>query len=79
MTSTDRKSRRGHQPKDDPLTSTLLLTRRQAAQALAISERTLWTLTDSGEIPCVRLGKCVRYRISILGAYLEAIEEGGFV
>jgi excisionase family DNA binding protein len=40
----------------------LLLTARQAAQRLSLSERTLWTLTNvAGEIPCVRHGRWVRY------------------
>lgn len=39
----------------------MLLTPRQAAHELAISERTLWGLTARGEIPCVRIGRAVRY------------------
>lgn len=39
----------------------LLLTAAQAAKVLAISPRTLWTLTDTGVVPCVRLGRSVRY------------------
>jgi excisionase family DNA binding protein len=39
----------------------MLLTARQAARALSISERTLWSLTKSGQIPAVRIGRAVRY------------------
>ena len=39
----------------------LLLTPRQAAHALQISERKLWSMKASGEIPHVLLGRCVRY------------------
>jgi len=40
----------------------LLLTVRQAAKVLTISERTLWGLTKSGDIPAVRFGRRnVRY------------------
>jgi len=39
----------------------LLLRPPEAAEALTISERTLWGLTKAGEIPCVRLGRSVRY------------------
>lgn len=40
----------------------LLLTTKQAAELLSISERTLWTLTNAGEVPCVHPAKrCVRY------------------
>jgi len=39
-----------------------LLTARQAAKVLSISERTLWGLTKSGDIPAVRFGgRNVRY------------------
>jgi len=38
-----------------------LLKPPQAAEALAISPRKLWAMTASGEIPCVRLGRAVRY------------------
>lgn len=38
-----------------------LLTALQAAECLAVSARTLWTLTSRGEIPCVRMGRSVRY------------------
>ena len=41
---------------------TLLLTSSQAARSLAISERTLWSLTSpKGPIPVVRFGRSVRY------------------
>jgi hypothetical protein len=39
----------------------LLLKPTQAAKALAISPRTLWTLTKRGDVPCVRLGHSLRY------------------
>lgn len=39
----------------------LLLTAREAAQVLCISPRKLWGLTTSGDIPCVRIGRSVRY------------------
>lgn len=39
----------------------LLLTPRQAAKALNISERTLFTYTKRGEIPVVYAGRCKRY------------------
>lgn len=39
----------------------LLMTADQAAAALAISPRKLWDLTQSGEIPSLRIGRSVRY------------------
>ena len=50
----------------------LLLTPCEAAAALAISERTLWTRTANGEIPCVRLGRSVRYCPSDLAGWVAA-------
>ena len=44
----------------------------QAAKMLSISPRSLWTLTDNGEIPCVRLGRSVRYDSGDLRNYIEA-------
>jgi excisionase family DNA binding protein len=48
----------------------LLLTAHEAAQALAISERTLWGLTRRGAIPCVRLGRAVRYDLADLHSFI---------
>ena len=55
----------------------ILLTRRQAAAALAISERKLWGMTASGEIPHVRLGRCVRYPIDDLQRWIADQKKGG--
>jgi excisionase family DNA binding protein len=49
----------------------LVLSPRQAAHVLAISERTLWTLTHRGDIPAVRIGRAVRYDPRDLAAYVE--------
>lgn len=46
---------------DLPKEEALLMTAQQAASELAICTRTLWTLTNSGEIRCVRIGRAVRY------------------
>ena len=53
----------------------LLLKPLQAANALCISPRKLWALTVSREIPCVRLGRSVRYRVSTLETYLAEKED----
>ena len=39
----------------------LLLDAHETARALSISERTLWGLTNKGEIPCVRICRRVLY------------------
>jgi predicted DNA-binding transcriptional regulator AlpA len=52
----------------------------EAAQALGISPRKLWSITadrDSG-IPCVRFGRSVLYPVAELAAWLrKRVEEGG--
>jgi excisionase family DNA binding protein len=50
---------------------------RQAAQMLAIGERTLWELTRRGSIPCVRIGRAVRYSPLDLQTYIESQKCGG--
>jgi len=50
----------------------LLVTALEAAKALAISPRTLWSLTRSGAIPCVRIGRCVRYDLADLKTWIES-------
>ena len=50
----------------------ILCTSREAAKALAIGTRKLWSLTVGGEIPHVRIGKCVRYLPEDLRRYAEA-------
>jgi excisionase family DNA binding protein len=49
----------------------MLLTVIEAAKTLAISPRTLWSLTDSGEISCVRIGRAVRYDPADLRAWID--------
>jgi excisionase family DNA binding protein len=47
--------------KAEAATSKLLLTAREAARALAVSERMLWGITKRGDLKCVRFGRAVRY------------------
>ncbi len=53
-------------------TTSLLVSAREAAAALSISERTLWSLTAKGEIPCVRIGRAVRYSRRELEQFVAA-------
>lgn len=55
----------------------LLLTPHEAAKALSISPRKLWGMTADGEIPCVRLGRLVRYPIEDLQAWIQSQAKGG--
>lgn len=53
----------------------LLLSPRQASRVLAISERTLFTLTKLGAVPYIRIGKLVRYSVDGLRKYIDRAGE----
>ena len=48
-----------------------LLKPRDAAATLAISERSLWDLTNRGDLPSVHIGRSVRYDPADLAAWIE--------
>lgn len=50
---------------------TTLLRPREAAAMLALSPRKLWELTNRKLIPCVRIGRAVRYDVRDLVAWIE--------
>lgn len=50
----------------------ILLTARQAARALSISERTLYAITKAGDIRAVRCGRLIRYDPADLRAWIES-------
>ncbi len=54
-----------------------LLTAVEASRLLSISQRKLWSLTASGEIPHVRIGRSVRYPVDDLREWIELRTEGG--
>ena len=54
----------------------LLLSPREAARALSISERTLWSLTDRGEIPCIHIGSAKRYPVHELERFIASRTHG---
>jgi excisionase family DNA binding protein len=49
----------------------LLVTAREAARMLSLSERTVWGLSKAGELPTVRIGRSVRYDPRDLQAWIE--------
>lgn len=61
--------------RETPATTAMLLTPAEASKALAISQRKLWSLTASGAIPCVRIGRSVRYSAESLRAWILDQEE----
>jgi len=50
----------------------LLLNSREAAQLLSLSERKLWDLMATGEIPHLKVGRSVRYAIEDLKSWIES-------
>ena len=78
--ATDRTNASGAAPAIPP--TALALRPREAAKALGISERMLWSLTaPRGTIQSVRVGSCVLYPVTGLQAWLDqqaqATSEGG--
>lgn len=49
----------------------LALRPRKAAEALGISERTLWDWTKRRGIPCIKVGKTVLYDVVALQRWLS--------
>lgn len=54
----------------------LLVRASEAAQMLALSPRKLWELTNRGEVPCVRIGRSVRYSVEDLRRLVDAWRQG---
>jgi len=54
----------------------LALRPREAAAALGLSERKLWSLTAEGQISCCRAGRVKLYEIDELRAFLRRIAKG---
>ncbi len=54
----------------------LTVNRQEAAVMLGISERLLWTMTNAGKIPHVRIGTRVLYPVDALCEWLEQQTNG---
>lgn len=57
-------------PRPEP--TKLLLTAREAAEALSVTERTLWNWTASHGLPCVRIGRSLRYSVDELRKWIDS-------
>ncbi len=57
-------------------TTPLLLDEREAARLLGVAPRTLWSLADSGELPCVRIGRRKLYSRDTLRRFIAEREAG---
>ncbi len=53
-----------------------LMTARQAAAYLAISERHLWTITRGGGLRSIKLGRAVRYDMAEVDRYIASRQMG---
>jgi excisionase family DNA binding protein len=61
---------------ESPARPVLLLSQRDAAHALNLSERTLFTLRAQGKLRAVRIGKAVKYDLEELRAFVARAKEG---
>jgi excisionase family DNA binding protein len=61
---------------EEQVSTPILVTPREAARLLSISERSLHAWTKAGLIPRVRIGKSVRYSLQSLKEFSEKSEKG---
>jgi excisionase family DNA binding protein len=54
-----------------------LIRPKEASAYIAVSERTLWKLTQTRAIPAVRLGRAVRYDVVDLDRFIEKNKSQG--
>lgn len=64
-------------PVSNSTQSEILVDAEAASQSLSISPRLLWTLTKSGEIPSLRLGRRVLYPRKALEKWVEQRIQSG--
>ena len=62
--------------KDQARPERLTVNRREAAAMLGISERLLWTWTNAGHVPHVRIGARVLYPVEALRQWLDQQTNG---
>ena len=65
--------RRGSSPQS---VQPILLSLKDAARALAVSDRSLWEWTKAGKVPHVRLGRRVLYSPDDLRRWVEGQRQG---
>ena len=52
-----------------------LLTYREAADVLGVTDRTVWKLVDQGDLPAVRFGRSVRIDPADLRAFIDSAKQ----
>ena len=61
----------------EPTIPALALRAKEAAKAIGIGERLLWEMTNRGEIPHLKVGRCVLYPVRELQDWMaEQAKEG---
>ncbi len=58
-----------------------LLTRQEVAEIFGISAATLavWACNQSQDLPFIKIGRCVRYRMQDVQTFIETQMQGGEV
>lgn len=64
-------------PSKPPPDAALLLTPKQTAEVLAVSPRKLWSMTASGQIPHLKIGRLTRYCVDDLRRWIDDQTRGG--
>jgi hypothetical protein len=67
-TSTMRKMTR------EPVARQIAVDETTAARMLGVSARTMFRLSESGEVPCFKINRLKRYRVSALEEYARKAE-----
>ena len=63
--------------KGTPAVPLLGLRPREAAAAIGISERLLWSMTNRGEIPHLHIGRAIIYPVDLLREWMREQAEKG--
>ena len=63
-----------HDPK--PVVVEPLLTYDLAAKVLRVTDRTVWTLVNEGQLPAIRFGRSVRIDPADLRAFIDQSKRG---
>ena len=50
----------------------VLLSAKQAAESLGISQRKLWSLTNARAISSIKIGRAIRYSVDDLQSFVQA-------
>lgn len=56
----------------------LVMSVKQVADALLVSPNTVYTLANEGKLPCVRIGRQLRFPLALVQSWLEQQATGPF-